>query len=515
MTSPTLNRVNDLGVSCDLLSPDGVDRADRTPILQPICSPLQGLGGPLICAEESGNWLEQEFIQTNYHVGQSSKHQDDTSNITNNINTNLTTDSVIGKGFDPNLSNCNNKPEGLIAPVKDPSQLELFTQTFNNLNITLSKMNTNIQQVLVNSNKTPVTPHIPDSTQHVSLQQTSSFIPRPNKSSTGGWDMPQQPKPPKPFTHTKPQQPTSHTVRHQQWTTPQELNQQNPQPHNWRPNAVGSVDFNTVPCLAPPLDLGDIKQSLRDFTTFCNMAGVPVDHQRRLLLEELKIRAPHVLTEFVRAHESNPSYSALTTFLLNRFESVPAIHRLELNPQSLNLDAYAQFNRAVNLYEKTPPEEVVKFFVLRTSPPELQKAMVGSLSLPYDMFFAKYKNKLAALGRPHCNLTLPISFDPNCHPSSAPRNQSFPPPHTAHSQSRELTHPAGRNLQSQLSENTTLCHYHLEFGKRARNCSSDSCSMKHLTPQAIQNFLRSPKNAQRQVNPDPPASRQGQTTSNK
>ena len=352
MTSPTLNRVNDLGASRGLLSPGGVDRADRTPILQPICSPLQGLGGPLICTDESGNWLEQELAQTNYHFSQSSKHQGGTPNITNNINTN--SDSAIEKGSDPNLSNCNNKPDGLTAPANDPSQLDLFTQSFNNLNITLSKMNTNIQQVLANSNKTPDSSHLSDSTQHINLQQASSFIPRPNKSSTGGWDMPQQPKPPKPLTHTKPQQPTSHTVPQQQWITAQELNHQNPQLLNWRPNAGGPVDFNTTPCLAPPLDLGDIKQSLRDFTAFCNASGIPVDHQRRLLLEELKIRAPHVLTEFVRAHESNPSYSALTTFLLNRFESVPAIHRLELNPQSLNLDAYAQFNRAVNLYEKTP-----------------------------------------------------------------------------------------------------------------------------------------------------------------
>ena len=356
LTSPTLNQVNNLEVPGDLLSPSGVDRADR--ILQPVFSPLQGPGEPLLCADKSdtGNWLEQGLTQTDYHFSQSSNHRDDTSNIANNNHINLISISVIEKGSDPNSSNCNNKPEGLIASTKDFSQLELFTQTFNNLNTTLSKMNTNIQQVLVvNSNKTPVISHFPDSSQHVNPHQNSAFIPRPNKSFTGGWDIPQQPKPPKPsFTHTKPQQPISHAVSREQWITAQELSHQNPQPKKWKPHTVGSVDFNTVLCLAPPLDLGDIKQSLRDFTTFCNMAGVPVDHQRQQLLEELKLRAPHVLTEFVRAHESNPSYSTLTTFLINRFENVPAIHRLELNPQSLNLDAYAQFNRAVNLYEKTP-----------------------------------------------------------------------------------------------------------------------------------------------------------------
>ena len=246
-----------------------------------------------------------------------------------------------------------------------------------------------------------------------------------------------------------------------------------------------TVDFNRVSCPTPPLNLKDIHQSIRDFESFCKMSEVPIAHQRRLLLEQLKQKAPHVLTEFVRAHEADPSYEVLKSFLLSRFESVAAIHHLALDPPFMNADAYSQFSKAVDLYKKTSPEEFVKFVVLRTSPPELQKAMANSLNLPYDRFFTKYKNKLEA-SQAH---TSPLGRK-QVHDQPHSRSQPF----TSQRKGAPLT-SNNMNHQQTSSKGYTLCEYHFQYGHRARNCNIPECSMKHLVPAAVQAFRQHPKNA--------------------
>ena len=258
--------------------------------------------------------------------------------------------------------------------------------------------------------------------------------------------------------------------------------------HLTSPSVYATVDFNRVSCPTPPLNLQDISQSLRDFEAFCKMSAVPIAHQRRLLLEELRQKAPHVLTEFVRAHETDPSYDALKSFLQGRFESVSAIHHLIVDPPFMNSDAYSQFSKAVDLYKKTSPEEFVKFIVLRTSPPELQKAMATSLNLPYNRFFDKYKHKLEVL-----------QSNTNTHPSQEnrqpPRTPIRPLENPQMTQRRETTVPTNHTRQQPTNrERHILCRYHFQFGHKARNCDLPDCSMKHLVPAAIQPFRNTSKN---------------------
>lgn len=248
-------------------------------------------------------------------------------------------------------------------------------------------------------------------------------------------------------------------------------------------NSHTAVDFNRISCPTPPLNLKDISQSLRDFESFCRMSEVPIAHQRRLLLEQLKQKAPHVLTEFVRAHETDPSYKALKSFLQSRFESVAPIHHLTIDPPYMNADAYSQFSKAVDLYKKTSPEDMVKFLVLRTSPRELQKTMANSLNLPYDRFFTKYKNKLEAM---------------QSHTSPLARRQEHNQPPTQSqplvSQRKDVP-STSTDRQRFDSKRYTLCEYHFQYGQRARNCNLQDCSMKHHVPAAIQASKNHQKNA--------------------
>ena len=235
---------------------------------------------------------------------------------------------------------------------------------------------------------------------------------------------------------------------------------------------VNSLAFNNITWSPPLLDKRHICQSLHDFENYCQIVGVPLFHKRRLLLEEFKRCCQETFSSFLRT--GNNSYEGLKHFLLIRFETVANVHKIRLDPPWITTDAYSQFTFAVELYEKTPPEEFVKFFVLRTSPVALQAAMEGFLNLPYNDFFRKYKSKLAEVRKsvaPH-----------NRRNYNQLRGQKF---EAGHDPFRENI---AKRPQDPTPYGNNLCFYHRQFKENARNCSLNNCDMKHLVPQASSKF---------------------------
>jgi hypothetical protein len=164
----------------------------------------------------------------------------------------------------------------------------------------------------------------------------------------------------------------------------------------------------------------------------------------------------------------------------------------------LNKDAYAQFSRAIDLYTKTPEEEFIKFIVLRTSPPELQKAMANSLNLPYERFFSKYKTKLEAMQSSASNHSTlhPQHPTQRQQPPYNPGNYATSSNHYNSPTQRQRGQPNSNipNYHPANPDRHILCKYHFQYGHKARNCDLAECSMKHLVPSAIQSFRNSPKN---------------------
>jgi hypothetical protein len=155
----------------------------------------------------------------------------------------------------------------------------------------------------------------------------------------------------------------------------------------------------------------------------------------------------------------------LKRFILRRFEYVAKIHKVNLNPSWIANDAFTQFSNAVDLYEKTTPQEFVKFLVLRTSPISVQRSMEPYLNLPYADFYKKYKSKLMAHNKNTIFPAIPNTY-PKSHQSKTSKGQT----------------PSSSN---------SLCHYHQLYDKNARNCSYKNCAMSHLVADAIARYQSS------------------------
>ena len=225
--------------------------------------------------------------------------------------------------------------------------------------------------------------------------------------------------------------------------------------------------FNDSTCVPPSLDKENIGQSLSNFEKYCEIIGVPLFHKRRLLLAELKRCSESLFLNFLNSGDN--TYAGLKMFILRRFECVAKIHKVNLNPSWIANDAFSQFSNAVDLYEKTPPHEFIKFLVLRTSPIYLQQSMQPYLNLPYAEFYGKYKSKLAAHNNANSRIN-PVA---------------------------SKSHQPQTSQQQTLTSSESLCYYHQSFGKDARNCSYMNCPMSHLVGDAIVRYRASvskPKN---------------------
>ena len=232
--------------------------------------------------------------------------------------------------------------------------------------------------------------------------------------------------------------------------------------------------FNDSTCTPPSLDKDNISQSLSNFEKYCDLIQVPLAHKRRLLLAELKRCCESSFLSFLNF--SDNTYSGLKTFILRRFDAVARIHNVKLNPTWVVNDAFTQFSNAVDLYDKTPPHEFVKFLVLRTSPIPVQQSMQGDLNLPYEEFYKKYKAKLIKYNKNNVFSTKPLLGNVNsCTPETIKKQT--------------------------LNTHGNLCSYHKLYNENARNCSYKNCPMSHLVPAAIERYQSSfsnPKNDKQQ-----------------
>ena len=234
---------------------------------------------------------------------------------------------------------------------------------------------------------------------------------------------------------------------------------------------LNNYNFNDSTCVPPSLDRDNIGQSLSSFEKYCEIIGVPLIHKSRLLLAELKKCCENSFLYFLDS--SDNTYAGLKRFILRRFESIAKIHKLNINPTWTTNDAFTQFSNAVDLYNKTPPHEFVKFLVLRTSPISVQQSMQGYLNLPYAEFYKKYKSKLDYNTNTVFSARPLVTNEKSDHQEKTRKKQTF-------------------------NHSDNLCTYHQLYNKDARNCSYKNCPMSHLVAGAIsrvQSSFSKPKNA--------------------
>ena len=228
-----------------------------------------------------------------------------------------------------------------------------------------------------------------------------------------------------------------------------------------------AVDYSSL--TPPSLDKDNMCQSLSDFEKYCSLVGIPSPHKVNLLLTEVKRLCPRSFLNFIRLGDN--TYDGLKNFLLSSFESVAKIHKIRFDPPWIENDAHSHFSKAVELYNKTPPEEFVKFLVLKTSPPSLQKAMQGSLNLPYDKFYEKFKSKLPKHNNLHAN-----------YPTSDRDNYQL-------NLNNESRFKISNTVPNSLPQNDDrLCFYHSQYRENARNCEYGNCEMSHLVPLSSKEF---------------------------
>lgn len=203
----------------------------------------------------------------------------------------------------------------------------------------------------------------------------------------------------------------------------------------------------------PVLDKNDMCQYLEDFEKYCVIVEVSESDKRRLLLEQLQKFSQGAFKSFLRSEDT--SYSSLRQFLLRRFKCVAKVHKVELNPLWINDDAYTHFSKAVDLCTRTPSSELVKFFVMKTSPIALQKEMKGFLNMPYEKFFRKFQEKLSLVNN---------SYDSS---KQSDKNKNY------------------ESKQNNLQFGDSICSYHKMFGKKARNCDKPNCKLRGYVADAI------------------------------
>ena len=248
------------------------------------------------------------------------------------------------------------------------------------------------------------------------------------------------------------------------------------QPAKLTMNQSEHIEWNLPGCTAPPLDINNISESLNYFQRFTDVMKMPSVHRKRLLLLELQRVQPNAFKEFLQLGKD--SYEELQLFILRRFDSISSIHKIHLNPNHITNDAMSQFSLMADLYKKTPPEEFVKFLVMKTSPPALQDQLEESVHLPYDSFFQKYKKALFKYNR---------HVDSYNDKTGTPRSANYIP----------------RQTTSQGLYNTPVCEMHKKYGQTARSCHLPGCGMKTFVAQARkdhENFIRNSKNVNGQVN---------------
>ena len=223
-----------------------------------------------------------------------------------------------------------------------------------------------------------------------------------------------------------------------------------------------TVDYSSL--TPPSLEKGNMCQSLSDFDKYCLITGLPSSHKCNLLLAELKRVCPRSFLNFIRLGDN--TYEGLKNFILNSFESVAKIHQVRFNPPWIENDAYSHFSKAVELYSKTPPEEFVKFIVLKTSPLSVQKAMEGHLNLPYDKFYEKFKSKLL---KQYSVRAKSYEFRDGNNPEI--------------NLQKERRFEASKTVPDRIRQyDDRLCLYHRQYREKARKCNYGNCEMSHLVP---------------------------------
>jgi hypothetical protein len=228
-----------------------------------------------------------------------------------------------------------------------------------------------------------------------------------------------------------------------------------------------TVDYSSL--TPPSLDKDNMCQSLFDFEKYCSIIRLPPSHKCSLLLTELKRFCPRTFLNFIRL--SDNTYEGLKNFLLRSFESVAKIHKVQFDPLWIANDANSHFSNALELYHKTPPDEFVKFLVLKTSPPSLQKAMQGHLNLPYDKFYEKFKSKLSKQNSLHAS----YGSGGRTNPQTRNGENSFKMSETVPNRLRQY-------------DNNRLCIYHRQYREKARNCNRGVCEMSHLVSRENREF---------------------------
>lgn len=203
----------------------------------------------------------------------------------------------------------------------------------------------------------------------------------------------------------------------------------------------------------PVFDKNDMCQYLEDFEKYCVIVEASESDKRRLLLEQLQRFSQDAFKSFLRSENTN--YNSLRQFLLRRFKCVAKVHKVELNPLWINDDAYTHFSKAVDLCTRTPSSELVKFFVMKTSPIALQKEMKGFLNMPYENFFQKFQDKLSLFNN---------SYDAS---KQSDKNIDY------------------ESKQNNLKSGDSICSYHKIFGKKARNCDKPNCKLRGYVADAI------------------------------